>query len=507
MSGTAHRSAWILSLLACSLAGCGFNARERAAIRAEKKQLTEATTRFLQIKDEINHDLQAEPQLFQAGSRDAGWRQRLGADESDLNVAQRNLAQIEKRGPRGRRDNTGWLDQSLKQIDSVRARVIEDASNIQAEANRGLDLKRNLSSRLQDLSHQYDQIRSFDFAPVQGVVRRAETDWPAKKDDLEMRLATIEKIPADAGSAWTASADARAAAGGGGAAVDYAVLYSTEETLHQAQAELPRRVDDLKNLTGQLYNSWDKILEDLDEDRQGNRRVYDEKVKTVTTHLIDVAAKKSEVSTTENWSEIPEATYRSLANNLGMTIQHKPAGVYDSEAEQTAQPPGYAYIAPPSQGRNEYGYWEHRDGGMFWTFFPQYLLLREVLWGRSYQPIPTFEWQNYHTAQSRGQTYYGHDTVTNAPKYGSHGTFTAKRYGTSRYLQTGGGFGSSKYSSGSGSGFGSSRYSTGAPKPGGSFHSRDSAPHRFGSSGPASSGRRFGSSPSRSPGRSFGRRR
>lgn len=501
MSRTSQCSAF---LLAITLAGCGFSARERAAIKAEKTQLADAETRFLQIKDEVNHDLQAEPRLFQAGSRDADWRQRLGADESGLGVARGNLAEIEKRGPRSSHNDPAWLDQSLKQIDSARVSALEDASKIQAEANRGLDLKRNLASSLADLSHEYDQIHSFDFAVIQSVVRRAETDWPAKKSDLDARLAEIEKVPESVNSAWTASADARAAAAKGGTTIDYATLYGTEETLRQAQASLPAGVENLKKLTGQLYNSWDKILEDLDRDHQGNRRIYDEKIKTVTTHLIDVPAKKSETSTAENWSEISEAAYRSVENDLGMTIEHKAAGLYDSEATQVAQPPGYAYIASPDQGRNQYGYWEHRDGGTFWTFFPQYLLMRELFWGRSYQPIPTFEWQGYHTAQSRGQTYYGHDTVTNAPKFGSHGTFTANRYANSRYMQTGGGFGASKYASGGG-GFGSSRYSTGQARPGGSFHSRDSAPHRFGS--PGSSGRHFGSSPSRGAGRSFGRRR
>jgi len=49
-----------------------------------------------------------------------------------------------------------------------------------------------------------------------------------------------------------------------------------------------------------------------------------------------------------------------------------------------AQPAGFAYVAPPSQGSNQYGYWEHRGGGDFWVFYGQYALLRDLLFNRQY---------------------------------------------------------------------------------------------------------------------------
>src|SRR4051812_24804225 len=111
----------------------------------------------------------------------------------------------------------------------------------------------------------------------------------------------------------------------------------------------------LEATAGPLYESLGKILEELDP----NPETYREKLKIVKNHFPDAAAKTAETSTEEKWLEVPEASYRAVENDLGMSISHKDAGQYDSEAKNLAQPPGYAYIAPPSVGSNQYGYWTH----------------------------------------------------------------------------------------------------------------------------------------------------
>src|SRR5207245_1257844 len=161
---------------------------------------------------------------------------------------------------------------------------------------------------------------------------------------------------------------------------------------------------------------------------RGGDTVYSEKLKTVRTHFVDVASKKTDVSSDDKWVDVPASTYRAVENDLGMAIAHKDAGQFDSEAQNTVQPAGFAYIAPPSQGSNQYGYWSNAGGASVWTFLPQYLIMRELLWGHSYRPIVINEYNGYQTARSSGRTYYGRETPTSPPKYGSHGTFTAERY-------------------------------------------------------------------------------
>ena len=114
-------------------------------------------------------------------------------------------------------------------------------------------------------------------------------------------------------------------------------------------------------------------------------------------------------------------------------------------------------MASPAEGRNQYGYWDNRGGTSVWTWLPEYLILRDLLSPRYYQPIPSYEWGRYQQARRYGQTYYGRDE-SGAPKYGSHGTFTAQSYANSRYVQSGG-FSGSKYSSSGG--FSGSKYGSG----------------------------------------------
>ena len=67
-------------------------------------------------------------------------------------------------------------------------------------------------------------------------------------------------------------------------------------------------------------------------------------------------------------------------------------------------------------GSNQYGYWSHSGGESVWTFLPQYLIMRELLWGHSYRPIYVNEYNGYQTAQRSGRTYYGQETPASSPK-------------------------------------------------------------------------------------------
>ncbi|MES1257083.1 MAG: hypothetical protein ABUS51_01585 [Acidobacteriota bacterium] len=374
------------------------------------------------------------------------------------------------------------------------------------------------------MQEAHDRIRAIDVAPVAAAVEKAERDWPAKKSDLDSRLNAIRSAPDRAEQQWQSSVAAReAAASGKATGAQIATLIEADTILADTSTGLVRNADNLKALSGQLYDSWDKILEDLDVSNQGRETIYREKLRTVRTHFVDVAAKTTETSSDEQWVDVSPLSYRAVEKNLGMAIAHKDAGLYDSEARTVAQPAGFAYIATPEAGRNQYGYWSHNEGGSFWTFFPQYLIMRELLWGRGgYQPVVVNEYHNYYNAQRSGQSYYGQETPQAPPKYGSHGTFTQQRYGNSRYVQSGG-FKSSayaanpsapaapaqrRYNSSPNDNTQGKRFGRGADEP--------SQGRRFGSGGNASSppaGRRFGSGGSsprpapRSAPRSFGRRR
>ncbi len=216
---------------------------------------------------------------------------------------------------------------------------------------------------------------------------------------------------------------------------------------------------EIDGLVAQLNTTWDKVLVDMEK----HGHAYRQDIRTIRT------PQNGQTSANEQWVEVSEAQYNGLKNDLGMDIEHKPAGKYDVEAERVAQPPGFAYMAPPGQS-NQYGHWENRGGRDFWVFYGQYALMRDLLFNNHYTPLPRYDWEQYRDYRSRGQTYYGHDEANSIPKYGTQGSATIDRYAGSSYARSGG-FRSSPYASKSG-GFRDSGFAT----PGG-----NSAPKRFGS--------------------------
>jgi hypothetical protein len=311
---------------------------------------------------------------------------------------------------------------------------------------------------------------------------------------------------------WQSTTEARrAAAANDYSKVDFGTLFAAADTLKTGATDLPRQAEQLKTLSAQLYQSWDKILVDMETRGTGNARQYDQKIKTVRTAVSDATGKSSTATSDEKWVDVSKAQYQAMEKNLGMAIEHKPAGKYDTESERTAQPAGFAYMAPPGQS-NQYGHWEQNNGTSFWVFYGQYALMRDLLFNRSYRPLDYREYHDYYTYRQRNETYYGRDTATQAPKYGTAGTATQEHYSGSTFAK-GGGFKDSKFASKPG-GYRDSQYST----PGARDPNADHSPRKFGSGSSPSAApppsRSYRPAPTpyrpsmpRSPGRSFGRRR
>ena len=110
-----------------------------------------------------------------------------------------------------------------------------------------------------------------------------------------------------------------------------------------------------------MYQSWDKILVDMEvrgaATRASTTRRSDGPHHGRRRHRQGRAPATSD----EKWVDVSKAQYQAMEKNLGMAIEHKPAGKYETESERVAQPAGFAYMAPPGQS-NQYGHWEHSDG-------------------------------------------------------------------------------------------------------------------------------------------------
>ncbi|HWE52360.1 MAG TPA: hypothetical protein VG273_21370 [Bryobacteraceae bacterium] len=455
-----------------------------------------------QIASEHDKLQQADRQLQQTAADAKDMPDRLHAAQDELNRAKADGTELDKlvkdSGRVGVEQARRRAESLLNEERSLRQAALRDSDAIEADFAKRRDFEKNGPQNLARMKSEYEQIHSFDLAPLEKTVQKAEQDWPAKKADLDARLASLKQISDKAASQWQTAESTPVNTG------SIAILVAIDDELASEAREVSTDADRLKALSGQLYNSWDKILVDLDKGRDGMDTVYREKVKTVKTHFVDVAAKKTQISSDENWADVSASSYRSVENDLGMSIAHKDAGLYDSEAVDVAQPPGFAYMATPEQGRNQYGYWSQAGGQSVWTWLPEYLLMRELFWGPRYQPVYINEYHGYQNAMRSGRTYYGQESPVAPPKYGSHGTFTEQHYSGSRYVQSGG-FKGSGYSSSGGA-------AEGVRSPSSGFGRQEPAPgsgvgKRFGGGSSAPSGRQFGHTPTRVPGRSFGRRR
>jgi len=440
---------------------------ERGALASSQKQLQAA-------QDAVSRETQADADFFAAIPASQRWPGLFAEAAGTLQSAGGEMDELSRLEKRGHYSDRQRAERLLSDERALRQDGLSQASAIQAEAAHWIARKQQFPAELQRMERDYQTIHGFDLAPVSATIERAETDWPDKKTDLDSRLASIRGVVSHGDELWQSTAASRnEAAAGAIPGHDAGALLTAADELDASAAALPKQAVDLQSLTGQLYDSWDKVLVDMEVRGFGSSREYDQKIRTVRTHL-------DATTSDEQWVSVPEATYDAMHNDLGMAIEQKPAGKYDSEADQVAQPAGFAYMAPPSQGSNQYGYWEQRDGQSFWVFYGKYALLRDLLFNRGYRPIDRGDWEGYRTERSQGHTYYGRDdsqaaeSSASTPKYGTNGTATQERYAGSTYAK-GGGFRDSPYASRSGSYRDSPYASPGARDP-----EADHAPRTFG---------------------------
>lgn len=503
--------AWNSTLLAAAFAvlvacmgGLPHSLRREIAIESDK--LHEAEQEFQHAQDILRQDLAQAPDLFRDVPAPNEWATRLKTDRENLDSAERDEKELEELNRRNRADSRRHAEMLLNAERNLRGTAIKDSRAVEAAVTKWLDFGHNPAVHLAQMKRNYDGVRAADLTPVSKTVEQAEHDWPAKKTALDDRLNALCELPKQAEAQWSSSEAARQSADEGKlTSPQLATLVQAEDTLSDEAKQINVKGDELRGLSGQLYYSWDKILTDLDTDHYGSDRTYRERIKTVRTHYIDVAAKKTEVSSDEHWVTVSEPAYHAVENDLGMAIAHKDAGLFDSEAQNIPQPAGFAYIAPESQGSNQYGYWTHSGGQSVWTWLPEYLILRDLLWSHDYRPVVLDEYRGYRTAQRSGQTYYGQSTPASPPKYGTHGTFTQTHYADSRYVQKGG-FKGSAFDPHTRPG-GPSIFSGSHPDQRGGFSSGEKdAGRQFGRGAGSPSGKRFGSPGGfRGPGRRFGR--
>jgi len=383
----------------------------RKSVEAASSVLSNDRSSFDQQRSQIESAIGADPGLFQKEAD--SWRQRLDNDRTEFDTAATKLAAAQQLAKANRRRDEYDIERGINETNSLRLEALSDASGIRSETERWLTAKKSLPDRVKAMKVAYDALQSADTdAAALAPVRKAETDWPAKRDDLEKRLIGLKDFKAQGQKIWDSSAALRAQADSKSLAdSDIETLLSEADQLDSTAREAKESVASADKLAEQLYVSWDKLLLDLERGREPRERV-----RLVETKFPDATLTHGQTTSEERWEDLSDFRVSDAEHNVGMVIERKEAGKYDSEAERAVQPPAYAYVAPPGQSNN-YGSW---SGGV-WHWLPEYLILSHLLsTPRGIVTAP--DYQAYYGARQRGETFYpqGYGRYTPRPAPGGY---------------------------------------------------------------------------------------
>jgi hypothetical protein len=365
----------------------------RSRVQAAGTQFQSERAHFEANRATVEQAIAAEPDLFRA--RAAAWRESLGKAQAQLGEADAAMTSLRRLSDANRREDREKVEQELASLASLRSGAVSESEEIRRDAERWLGYKRELPRQLEVMKSAYESVRAWDPATAMALAQKAMVDWPAKKDDLQHRIDALVEFRKQGETAWQSTSEMRTKAEAQDwADIDYAALFAGNEQLHTSLKQLLDGASVTNTLAQQLYVDRNKLLIDLED---GPRQ----KVRVVETKFSDSSLSDGQTTQQERWENIDEARFHNFRDNIGMVIERKPAGKYDSEAEGTPQAPAYAYVAAPGQS-NQYGSWSNG----VWQWLPQYLILSQLL-RSTHPPITTGDYFDYERARRRGELWYG----------------------------------------------------------------------------------------------------
>ena len=456
---------YLLASLACIvllvmlIGGNGLGGETAALLEVESQAYPAARAELQKKQEFVAGALSKDPDFFAREA--AGWKLRLAKDQKQMEAAGGILKAAQSLAKEQGGEARASIEQKLLQVRAARTAALADAGEIAGRIEKLLALRKNHAALLEQARADHEALQGGDTAALKAKVRRAERDWPAKKSDLEERLQQIEKIRRDGENAWQTLQAQNALPP---EKIDFFAMATAGEMLHQSLIDFSHSREHLDELVDQLYISWEKVLVDMAvEENEEVRFLHKIQTTRIRVPGSGEEAVAEPLPPIEAWQPVSRAEYEKHKNDLGMALAVKPAGKYDEEAESSAaEPPGYAYIAPPEQGSNQYGHWvRDQRGGSFWEFYGKYAFLQTLFWGPSYRPIYAGDYRSYRRHRDSGRPYYG-TTGGGQPRYGSSSASTRQRYGSSKYVRTDG-FRGSRYEQ-SGGKYRGSKYETPAAR-------------------------------------------
>ena len=278
----------------------------RRQIESRAQRAAQSAAQIAKAQDEVTHDLQAEPDLFRSIPASKQWPSALANAAADLQAASRDMEQIAALEKQNRREDRDRAAALLAHERSTRTSALTNATAVQKDADHWVELKKKLPEEMKQMERDYQALHAFDFAPVTGVVQKAQADWPDKRGDLESRLDGVRQAIASDESIWQSTAAARREASAGNVAgLDIGALLSGGREAARrccgASAENGgAAIDGRRSSIDRGTRSWSTWR------RAGSatNKSYDQKIRTVTV------PKDGQAASEEKWVEVSQSQVR-----------------------------------------------------------------------------------------------------------------------------------------------------------------------------------------------------
>lgn len=255
------------------------------SVAAASTRLSTDQGLFGEHREALRRAMAAEPELLAPMA--AAWQGRIDRAQARLAQAATELDAAKKLAAQNRRTGTAAVEQALARFEEARKGAVDEARQVQADAQRWVNYKRELPQQLDRMQANLDALKSFDVDAAAGTARKAMADWPAKQADLQNRLNALKAMTQSEGAAAAIAAARARVEAKNLAGFEYPGLFQKADALDQNLRQVKEGADSLNALAGQLYTSWDKVLLDLD-DKEGRRR----QVRVVKTRYQDAALQK-----------------------------------------------------------------------------------------------------------------------------------------------------------------------------------------------------------------------
>lgn len=462
------------------------------SIQARYKKAEQELTspRFEILKSEVVGRLKQESEFLSAYQPSPSWNDRVAEEQKVWASAGKELGESRALLKGNGVNEIKKIERLVESAEQKEARAIAGLEQVRDEVSTLLGYRDTRTEKVKAAKAAAAAIQSLPDTELKAAMEEAQTAFPDKAKLMEGWQAGFELQKREAKTLLTTVEQENQKAESN-SKVDFIAIAKACNGLDELRKRANEENNTRRVRIKQLFIGWDKILVDM-VIQDTRPFTYQHEIKVVTVD------KDGNVTESKELKNVSEKEYKGHEQHLGMALESKPKGLFESEAIKTASAPGMSTV-----GNSYYGEWRQEGGHRRWHWHDRHRRYTRVIFVRHGPPVYYHShWTTWRSYRRSRRVWYGSNRY-NRPMFGSTGSWTRSSYAHARYNRSSGykSMINRRRSGGtrrSGSSYGSRRGSSRS----GYSSSRRSTPSRSRSSYSSS---RYGSSSRRSSGSSYRR--